>query len=69
MEPTYEYRMALACRRDTWIPACGGHEKPLHYRNGVVALYVFNPRTGQHAYLNVSTDMIMTEEEVKRMLP
>ena len=69
MEQTIEYKMAIACKRDVWIPANGGSEKPTMYKNGIKALYVYNPKTGKHAYLNCANDMILTDAEVERMLP
>ena len=43
--------------RDEWNPACGGTETPFTY-NGESWIYVYNGRTGKHAYLNLNTDMI-----------
>jgi hypothetical protein len=31
-------------------------------------LYCWNPATGQHAYLNLDTDIIMTDEEASAAL-
>jgi len=43
-------------RRDVWVPACGGHEVP---QAGY--LYVFNPRTHEHGWLNTQTDIVQSE--------
>lgn len=48
---------------DNWIPACGGTETPFVSRSGVRLLYVWQPSTGRHAYLNMDTDMILSDEE------
>lgn len=45
-----------------WIPACGGTETPFTIR-GIRVLYCWNPVSGKHAYLNLDTDIIMSDEE------
>ncbi len=57
MGRTAEYRLAMAQRENRWIPACGGDEKPFEHE-GTRWLYVFNPATHEHAYLNLDTDLI-----------
>lgn len=42
---------------DRWVAASGGTEEPFT-RNGVRYLYVWNAHTGDHAYLNLDTDII-----------
>lgn len=51
-----------------WVPACGGTEVPFTTRNGFRLLYCFHPSTGKHAYMNLDTDMIMTDEEAAMAL-
>jgi hypothetical protein len=51
-----------------WIPACGGTEVPFVSRSGIRMLYVFQPSTGKHAYLNLDTDIIMTDAEAQAAL-
>ena len=49
-----------------WVPACGGTETPMMV-GGRRILYCWNSLTGQysdHAYLDLDTDMIMTQAEV-----
>ena len=46
-----------------WVPACGGAERPF-LMQGYRLLYVWQPSTGQHAYLNLDTDIILTDREV-----
>jgi hypothetical protein len=53
---------------DGWIPACGGTEVPFLTRSRKTLLYVWNPKTGDHAYLDCGTDMIMTDEEARAAL-
>lgn len=55
--PTAEYAQALAEKADRWIPACGGHEESFKH-NGTAWLYVWNPATGEHGYLNLQTDIV-----------
>lgn len=45
-----------------WVPACGGTEQPFII-NRVRVLYCWQPSSGRHAYLNLDTDMIMSDEE------
>jgi len=57
MKETKEYAEAVSAKADRWVPACGGHEQPFqsHWTRWQ---YMFNPATGQHAYMNLDTDMI-----------
>lgn len=57
--PEEEYEYAVRHKLDRWVAACGGTERPSKDRMGRETIYVFNPHTGYHAYLNVETDMIM----------
>lgn len=59
---TDEYKKALDSNADVYVPACGGLEKPF-MKDGVWYLYVWNPRTCHHAYLNTQTDMLLTDDE------
>ena len=45
-----------------WVPANGGTETAFTSRSGIRMLYCWNVRTGEHAYLNVDSDIIMTQE-------
>jgi hypothetical protein len=53
---------------DRWIPGCGGTEVPFHTRTGRRLLYCWNPGTGQHAYIDVATDIVLTNEEAQQAL-
>jgi hypothetical protein len=46
-----------------WLPACGGTEVPFKTRTGMTLLYCWQPSTGRHAYINVDTDLVLTDEE------
>lgn len=46
-----------------WVPACNGTEVPFTTRNGRRLLYCWQPSTGRHAYLDMGTDLILTDEE------
>ena len=48
---------------NNWYPACGGTEEPFHARSGARLLYCYNPALATHAYLNLDTDTILTQEE------
>ena len=51
-----------------WVPACNRTETPFMTRTGYRLLYCYQPSTGNHAYLNCDTDMILTDEEARRIL-
>jgi hypothetical protein len=55
---------AKKAENGNWVPACGGTETPFTTRGGHRVLYVWQPSTGKHAYLNLETDMLMSDEEV-----
>jgi hypothetical protein len=56
-------------RSDTnWHPACGGTETPFLSRSGARLLYCFQPSSGNHAYLNLDTDMILSQEESEQLM-
>ena len=51
-----------------WYPACGGTETPFVSRSGHRLLYCWQPSTGNHAYINLDTDMVLTQEEAEMSL-
>jgi hypothetical protein len=51
-------------QRGNLVPACGGTEKPFTTK-GYRLLYCYHTGNGNHYYLNLDTDMILTDEEVK----
>lgn len=61
---------AAQAKRDNgpWIPACGGTETAFRSRSGHLLLYCFQATTGKHAYLNVETDIIMSDDEARASL-
>jgi hypothetical protein len=65
MNETLEYTMARIANADRWVPACGGKETPFNASNGRRLLYCWNPRTGQHAYIDCNTDIILTDAETR----
>jgi hypothetical protein len=46
-----------------WVPACGGTEVPFRTRTGRTLLYCWQPSTGRHAYIDCTTDLILSYEE------
>jgi len=48
--------------KDRWVPACGGTEVPVTIK-GRRLLYMWNQRTGEHAHLDLDTDIFLTTEE------
>jgi hypothetical protein len=51
-----------------WFPANGGTEEPFTARTGRRLLYVWQPTTGRHAYLDLGTDLILTDNEARLAL-
>lgn len=51
--------------RGRWVPACGGTEEPYRTRSGILVMYVWHTGTGEHAYLDVLSDIIMTPAEAE----
>lgn len=51
-----------------WIPACNGTEVPFKSRRGVTLLYMYQPSTGIHAYLDCDADIFLTDEEARNLL-
>jgi len=51
-----------------WIVAAGGKEEPFIARSGARLIYVWQPATGKHAYLNLGTDIILSDEEAEMHL-
>jgi len=51
-----------------WIPASGGTELPFTTRTGLRLRYMYQPTTGKHAYLNLDTDIFLTDDEAAREL-
>ena len=51
-----------------WVPACGGTETPFTTRTGKRLLYVWQATTGRHAYLDLGTDIILTDDEAHAAL-
>lgn len=53
----------IKAEQGNWVPACGGTEVPFTTRSGRRLLYCWQPSTGKHAYLDCSTDLILTDDE------
>ena len=52
-----EYDHALETLADKWVTGANGTEVP-GLRGGRWVLYVFNPKTRQHGYLDLATDVV-----------
>lgn len=57
------YHFAVACNSDLWVPAHHGTETEFTSRTGKRLLYCYNPRLGRHAYLDLGSDIILTDDE------
>ena len=51
-----------------WTPACGGTEVPFTTRTGRRLLYCWQQRSGRHAYLDLGSDIILTDDEARAAL-
>jgi len=51
-----------------WTPACGGTEEVFRARTGKRLLYCWQQSTGKHAYLDVDSDVILSDEEARMHL-
>jgi hypothetical protein len=56
-------KRAAKAAQGNWIPACGGTEVPFKSRSGKRLLYCYQPATGKHAYLDMDSDVFLTDEE------
>jgi hypothetical protein len=54
---------AYKASQGPWIPGGGGTELPFLTKSGHRLQYMWQPTTGKHAYINLDTDMILTDEE------
>ena len=59
---TFDARQKAA-EQGNWVPACGGTEVPFRTRTGRRLLYCWQPSTGRHAYLDLSTDYFLSDDE------
>jgi hypothetical protein len=51
-----------------WFPACDGTEVPFTTRTGKRLLYFYQPTTGHHAYLDLGSDIILTDDQAQQAL-
>lgn len=51
-----------------WYPACGGTETEFRTKTGRRLLYCWQPSTGRHAYLDLDSDIILSDEEAQNAL-
>jgi len=55
--------MTTPREQGNWFPACGGTEQPFVTRRGFRLLYCWQPSTGRHAYVNLDSDIVLSDEE------
>lgn len=48
-----------------WTPGSGGTETVFQARSGKRLLYCWQQTTGKHAYLDVDSDLILSDEEAR----
>lgn len=57
--------MTKSKSQGNWFPANGGTEVPFLTRSRRRLLYVWQPSTGNHAYLDCDSDLILSDEEAE----
>jgi hypothetical protein len=50
------------------MPASGGTETPFKTRTGRTLLYCWDTNSGDHAYLDCDTDIILSQREAEEAL-
>ena len=60
-----DHRDARA-QQGNWVPGGGGKEEPFVAQSGARLQYLWQPSTGRHAYIDLGTDMILSDEEAAR---
>lgn len=70
MESVIDILNRLQAKREqgNWIPANNGSEVTFYTRSGRRLLYCWQPSTGNHAYLDCDTDLILSDEEARLAL-
>jgi hypothetical protein len=58
----------LKAEQGDWLPANSGTETPFLTRNRRRLLYVWQPSTGRHAYLDMDSDLILDDAEARLAL-
>ncbi len=58
---------ATTTKRENWVPANGGTEEPFAVR-GFRIQYLWETRSGRHAYIDLSRDVILSDEEALGVL-
>lgn len=53
---------------DDWVPAAGGKEEPFNTKDGRRLQYMWNPSTREHAYLDLDTDVLLSDDEAWKVL-
>ena len=51
-----------------WYRACRGNQGPFVSRGGHRLLYCWQPSTGRHAYINLDTDIALSDDEARATL-
>jgi hypothetical protein len=64
----YLARLDVWKAQGDWVPASNGTEQPFTACSGARLLYCWQPRSGRHAYLDLGTDLILTDDEARRHL-
>lgn len=58
-----EFKYAVAGKKDSWVPGAGGSEMPFT-SNGKRLQRVYNPKTREHGYLDLGSDIVTSDREL-----
>lgn len=58
-------RTAIETFQNVWVPANGGTETEFVSRTGKRLLYCYNSALDRHAYLDLGSDIILTDDEAQ----
>jgi len=68
VEPRTKSEVLRDYGKENWVIANGGTETPFKSRSGATLLYMWETNSGRHAYLNVDTDMFLTDDEASELM-
>ncbi len=60
---TLQMEGSMDTEHHTWVPACGGTERPFQNKIGHTMLYMWCPATGEHMYYDSTDDIFYHNSE------
>ena len=65
IEPPKNLISGKGASEGNWYPACGGTEVEFKSRTGRRLLYCWQPLTGRHEYLDLDSDIVLSDDEAQ----